>query len=234
MTHSMKKIILYSSIVSISLILAYLLFSKSDNSKNNLRDKNSLSANYNYTSGREALSSEKNDSSLFDSENGFLEFSANQEEKTDKDSEIPYDPAKISPEERERRRKLAIEKFKPLVAIFPNNRYIPREKTEEELAKENRRNEIMNSMQDRILDGDELTSDESLYFYSEKKQELNEKLEILNYAKEKLYTNANTNSTTSDFLKRRFESLQSREVAYNKEIQIAKDKGADLKNFSEE
>ncbi|MCZ8237443.1 MAG: hypothetical protein O9346_07580 [Leptospiraceae bacterium] len=234
MSHSIKKVLLYTIIVCVSLVLAYMLFSKSETNKSKLA-RNESQARNSYTNGRDALVSEKSEGSLFDANNGFLEFSDKEsEESAISDKAYEYDPARISPEERARRKKLAIEKYKPLAELFPKNRYIPREKTDKELAKEKRRNEIMDSLQDRIITGEELTSDESLFFYSEKKQELAEKLEILNYAKEKLNINPNTNSVTNDILTKRFESIQSRNEAYSKEIDSAKEKGGDLKNFSEE
>lgn len=230
-----QKTILYTSISVVALFLAYLMFSGSDKESDPDKGKESTTSqvgNNSYSDPRSALESELNDKSLFDSGSGFLDFSGvePEEEKSAEKSDY-YDPAGISKEERERRRKLVIEKYSQLAKQFPNNRYIPRKYSPEEEEENKRRSANMNYLQERILSNDELTPNEQAYFFENKKQESVEKLEILEYSMKKL-TEANALPEKSrKLVEDRIRSIQGRMEVYDKELNSAVQEGGDPKNF---
>jgi hypothetical protein len=233
MNQKLKKNIIYSLITGIFLFVAYLLFTPDKNKDSNLSyDSNQYSKNYNSTT--DAIRDDLKENSVFNSESGFLDFSQSGEISENKDSKGNnnyYDPANISEEERAKRRKLTIERMKPLAELFPNNKYIPREYSKEELEKLNRKEEFMSSMQERILNGEELTPDERLYYFSEKKSDATSKLEIFNYAKNKLTELGKGSNPNSKIIEERLQSIESRAKLYEEEINTAKKSGGNLENI---
>jgi hypothetical protein len=233
MNNNPKKFILYSVIIGILIFITFLLFIPSNNRNTNSEsDSNHYRTNYNNT--EDAIRDDLKDNSVFASDSGFLDFSQSGEISDSKDSSEKnnyYDPANISKEERERRRKLTIERMKPLADLFPNNRYIPRDYSKEELEKINKKEEIMDSIQERILNGDELTPDERMYYFSEKKSDSASKLEIFNYAKNKLSELGKGNNPNSKIIEERLQSIESRAILYDEEINSAKKSGGNLDNI---
>lgn len=230
MKHNSKKFLIFFSIFGIFFFVSYLIFSPNSNQKSKSNsDSNNYSTNYN--SAEEAIRDDLKDESVFNSDSGFLDFSQSAEnlDKNDLTEKSKYyDPANITEEERERRRKLTIERMKPLAELFPNNRYIPREYSKEELEKINKKEEIVGSIQERILSGDDLTPDEKLFYFSEKKSDTLSKLEIFNYAKDKMFELGKGNNPNSKIFEERLQSIESRSKMYDEEINTAKKSGGSL------
>ena len=232
-----QKTILYSSITIISLILAYFLFLPS-NQRNRNNSDSRFSGNQSPRissngSSKEALISESNDSSLFDSENGFLDFSGSLDSDTNESSKknSNNNTNSTSPEERARRRQLAIEKFTELAKLFPNNRYIPKKLSPEEEALQTKRDAAMNSLYDRVIAGDELNANEKAYFFQNKKLESAEKLELLDYVQVTLEGRSALSDTTKKVLDSRKNSIQGRLSTYENEWKEATKLGGSETNF---
>lgn len=224
-----QKTILYMGIIGVSLLLSYILFSPSENrSRNSSRDLDASAKSY--PSGRDALIADGKDSSLFDSQSGFLDFSKGQSpvggEKTQPTAQTPvHDTAGISPEERARRRELVIQKFEHLAEKFPNNRYLPRKRSPEEEAEFRKTEENMGLLLDRIVSGDNLTPNERAYFYNQKQLESQEKLEILEYANKQLVESGYLPQESQEMVKERMASIQARLKTYQAELQSATQEG---------
>ncbi|WCL47681.1 hypothetical protein [Leptospira sp. GIMC2001] len=227
-----QKTILYSLITIISLILAYFLFLPSNQKKRNADGSLESAKDVNYSNSREALLSEKKDSSLFDSENGFLDFSSSSTLDTQSSSSNPSNPIAITPEERARRKQLAIDKFQNLAKVFPNNRYIPRKLTPEQEASQKKREAAMNSLYERVLYGDELNPDEKIYFYQNKRLESTEKLELLDYVKTTFEQRNGFSETTKNLLESKKDSIQKRLATYENELNDAVKLGGSEGNYT--
>ncbi|MCC5813466.1 MAG: hypothetical protein JJT78_01810 [Leptospira sp.] len=228
-----QKSIIYIGITTIALLLAYFMFSTSDNKKKEGRDAMSSNTYQSgqYKEGRDALASERNDKSIFDENNGFLDFSGVREEDDGNSKNKKHDVAGLSPEERAKRRELVIEKYSELAKQFPKNRYIPRKYTPEEEEAIKERDANMNYLQERLLSNDSLTPNEKAYFYANKQDESKEKLELMNYSIEKL-TEANALPESSKKLvDERIASIQKRLEVYDKEYQQATEEGGSKENF---
>jgi hypothetical protein len=181
-------------------------------------------------SGRDAVRLESKEGSLFDSNSGFLDFSqvGNEPENT-----VGLHSDEISPEERERRRKLVIERFKPLADLFPKNRYVPRELSRQEKERIQKMEENMAYIQDRLLANEDLSPNERAYFYGNKLDESEEKMELMEYAKNKLQEMDGITEQSLAIINERLESLKTRKELYTKEVTAAVKEGGDRKSFEE-
>lgn len=227
-----QRTIVYILITITALILSYFLFSTSDSKRNNDKFSSSRtdSSGRNIQDGRSAVESEFNDKSLFDGESGFLDFSGVGNDD-DRASGKKYDTAGLSPEERAKRRELVIEKYAELAKQFPKNRYIPRKYTPEEEEAIKERDANMNYLQERLLSNDELSPNERAYFYSNKLDETNEKLEILSFAVKKLTEVGSLPEESQKLIDERMASIQKRKNMYNQEVEAASKEGGSRDNF---
>lgn len=196
----------------------YLLISNKEEEKTS-NSKKSYSSNQSIA--REAIQKDSLESSLFDSNSGFLDFSG----VGDNSQSYPLTTQNLTEEEKEKRRKLLIEKYKELAERFPGNRFIPREYTPEEKEKMERREANMNFLTEKIISGEELTPNEQAYFYFNKLEEIKEKLEIIEYAKKKFEEDGILNETTRKIIDERLNSIMERRKIYNQELESAKRNG---------
>lgn len=223
---NIQKSLLYSGIAILIASLLYILFSTDSTNTSQSFNENSKKSSSRYSTGREAIHEEQKDSSLFDGNNKFLDFSS---VGTEEDSKP--EPQTISPEEKARRRALVIESYKPLVKIFPKNRYIPRLLNKEEEEKRIRTEENMAYLQDRILSGENLSPTEKAYYYSQKVEESNEKLEILNYATKELLEKGHLPESSKKMIEERINSINQRLGIYMEETKSAKEEGGKPEDF---
>lgn len=214
----MKKNLILISIAVLVLMAFYLLISNKEEEKTS-NSKKSYSSNQSIA--REAIQKDSLESSLFDSNSGFLDFSG----VGDNSQSYPLTTQNLTEEEKEKRRKLLIEKYKELAERFPGNRFIPREYTPEEKEKMERREANMNFLTEKIISGEELTPNEQAYFYFNKLEEIKEKLEIIEYAKKKFEEDGILNETTRKIIDERLNSIMERRKIYNQELESAKRNG---------
>lgn len=214
----MKKNLILISIAVLVLMAFYLLISNKEEEKTS-NSKKSYSSNQSIA--REAIQKDSLESSLFDSNSGFLDFSG----VGDNSQSYPLTTQNLTEEEKEKRRKLLIEKYKELAERFPGNRFIPREYTPEEKEKMERREANMNFLTEKIISGEELTPNEQAYFYFNKLEEIKEKLEIIEYAKKKFEEDGILNETTRKIIDERLNSILERRKIYNQELESAKRNG---------
>ncbi len=223
-----RKTQLYIVTSFATILLAYILFQNPEESQQSKSENpNAMQSGATFRTAKEAIEIESKESSLFEEKNGFLDFSGVASEEPRKDPAS----SEISEEERERRRKLVIEKYRELAKLFPKNRYIPREYTPAEQEEIERRDANMNYLQERILANDTLTPNESAYFYANKLEETKEKLEIIDYALKKLTEVGALNEASRKIIEERMTSIQSRSKIYSQELEKAIAKGGNPKDF---
>jgi ribosome assembly protein YihI (activator of Der GTPase) len=223
---NIQKSILFSGIAILVAGLFYILFASNltDTTPTSVEEDHKTSSHYN--SGTDAIHEEEKDSSLFDGNNGFLDFSSVGIEEVSNS-----EPAPISPAEKAKRRALVIESYKPLAKLFPKNRYIPRKLTKEEEEKKIRTEENMAYLQDRLLAGESLSPTEKAYYYSQKVEESNEKLEILNYATKELLDKGNLPENSKKMIEERINSINQRLGIYKEETESAEKLGGKAEDF---
>ena len=128
------------------------------------------------------------------------------------------DSSDLTPEEKERRKKLIIEKSKKLAEMFPHNSVIPRELSLEESKKVNETKERMAMIQNNFLQNETVSKEDKIFYYNQRLKISKDRLEIFRYALG-LQNGGNFDESKLDgFLKERYESILENEKAYSEEI----------------
>lgn len=148
--------------------------------------------------------------SLFEADSKFLEFPIVGIE--DEDS------SDLTPIEKERRRKIIIEKTKKLADMFPHNSVIPRELTLEEAKKVAETNQKMATIQNNFLQNEVVSKEDKIFYYKERLRTSKDRLEIFRYALGLQNAGNFDESKLEDFLKERYNAMLESEKAYADEI----------------
>ncbi|MBP9884778.1 MAG: hypothetical protein KBF93_00680 [Leptospiraceae bacterium] len=205
----MKYIYYLVSLVLILLItISFVYFSS--NFKNNSANKNDGFSRGVVEKGSGSLRKSARQRSLFEEDSKFLEFPDMGMEEADSSD--------LTPEEKERRKKLIIEKSKKLAEMFPHNSVIPRELSLEESKKVNETKERMAMIQNNFLQNETVSKEDKIFYYNQRLKISKDRLEIFRYALG-LQNGGNFDESKLDgFLKERYESILENEKAYSEEI----------------
>ncbi|XDD52298.1 hypothetical protein AB3N59_18325 [Leptospira sp. WS92.C1] len=178
----MKKKLFYVSILFVLTSLTYIIFSDAGGFFFSEKEEEKLK------SGLSRNTVDRQEGSMFESGN-FLDFSKSGEVEDENTAGASAstnvsatEPAKITPEEREKLRKEMILKAKPLAEKFPNNSLIPRELTKEQENKKKQDEEKMNEIRAALLEGREVAKPEMEFYLDSKIKRSDDMTEILEYS----------------------------------------------------
>lgn len=150
------------------------------------------------------------DKSLFDEDSKFLEFPELGVEEVDSDS--------LTAAEKEKRKKLIIEKSKKLAEMFPHNSVIPRELSPEDAKKLAETNQRMANIQNQFFQNEKVSKENKLFYYKERLKTAKDRLEIFRYALGLENNGTFDENKLEGFLKERYEVFLENEKAYTNEI----------------
>lgn len=148
--------------------------------------------------------------SLFEEDSKFLEFKNMGIEE--------IDSGELTPIERERRKKLIIEKSKKLAEKFPHNSIIPRDRSPEEEKKITEANQRMAMIQNNFLQNEKVSKEDKLFYYQERLKISKDRLEIFRYAFGLQNGGVFDESKLDDVTKERYSDFLENEKAYANEI----------------
>ena len=202
------KYIYYIAPAFLLLFIGFSFFKDFSKSNNTNDHTESLQSSIDLSSSkRKGRASGK---SLFDDESKFLEFPDLGVEELESGA--------LTPEERDRRKKLIIEKSKKLADMFPNNSVIPRAFTSMEEKKIAEMNQKMANIQNQFLQNEKVSKDDKLFYYKERLKTSKDRLEIFRYALGLDNAGVFDESKLEGFLKERYEIFLENEKAYSDEI----------------
>jgi len=205
----MKYIYYLVSIVLILLIIISFVYFSSNFRKNSTSNKEGFARGV-VEKDSGSLRKSARQRSLFDEDSKFLEFSDMGMEDADSSD--------LTPEEKDKRKKLIIEKSKKLAELFPHNSVIPRELSLEESKRVNETNQRMTMIQNNFLQNETVSKEDKIFYYSQRLKISKDRLEIFRYALG-LQNGGNFDESKLDgFLKERYETILENEKAYSEEI----------------
>ena len=205
----MKYIYYLIAAILILFILFSFFNSNSNSRKNSFQDQDGF-ARGTVDSNRNKSKNRSRDRSLFEEDSKFLEFNdAGFDE---------MDSQELTQAERERRRKIVIEKTKKLAALFPHNSIIPRELSQEEAKKIAETNLKMATIQNSFLQNEKVTKEDKIFYYKERFKISKDRLEIFRYVLGLQNSGVFEESKLDGVLKERYEVLLENEKAYSDEI----------------
>lgn len=186
------------------------LFYTGSGSKNNSKGNGSEFARGSIDSATGRRKGRATERSLFEEDSKFLEFPEVGIEEPDS--------LQLTPVERERRKKLIIEKSKKLAAQFPHNSIIPRELSKEEEKKLAETNQKMANVQNQFLQNEKVAKEDRLFYYKERLKTSKDRLEIFRYVLAQQNGGSFDESKLDSYLKDRYENFLENEKAYVDEI----------------
>ena len=204
------KYFYYIAPLILLLFIGYSFFNDFTKTKNNSRENEMGSITESTNSNTTKKKGRANGKSLFDEDAKFLEFPDLGLEELDADA--------ITPAEKERRKKLIIEKSKKLANLFPHNSVIPRELSAEEAKKLAETNQKMANIQNQFLQNEKVPKEDRLFYYKERLKTSKDILEIFRYALGLENAGVFDETKLEGFLKERYEVFVENEKAYTDEI----------------
>lgn len=200
-------------IVPITLLLFIWISFFYEDSKDEVKNKDRENAFSRGTvqSKSQSKNGQSSKRSLFEEDSKFLEF------KDFGDIE-EVDSSTLTPTERERRKKLIIQKSKKLADRFPNNSVIPRELSKEEEEKATQIKLKMATVQSQYLENEKVSKEDRLFYYKERLKTSKDRLEIFRYALSQQNGGVFDETKLDGFLKERYDLFLENERAYSDEI----------------
>ncbi|PJZ70779.1 hypothetical protein CH373_07650 [Leptospira perolatii] len=163
----------------------------------------------------------RREESIFESQNGFLDFSGSAEEGSSQSESSTSDSSnkteqksywdKLSPAEKTKLYEQMYERFKPLAEKFPNNKLIPRKLSQEETDKRKEEEDHYYQIQGDLLERREVSKDDMSYYLDTKLKKSDDMLEVLRYGFEqieKIKPNTPGASEYINLMKERLESIE--------------------------
>ncbi len=204
------KYIYYIAPFALLLLIGFSFFKDFTKSNNNVGENNREIAHESTDSSSTKKKGRANGKSLFDEDSKFLEFPEIGIED--------FESGELTLAERERRKKLIIEKSKKLADMFPHNSVIPREFSSAEAKKLVETSQKMANIQNQFLQNEKVPKEDKLFYYKERLKTSKDRLEIFRYALGLENGGVFDESKLEGFLKERYEVFLENEKAYSNEI----------------
>jgi hypothetical protein len=204
------KYIYYIAPFALLLLIGFSFFKDFTKSNSGSSENNTELAQDSIDSSSIKKKGRANGKSLFDEDSKFLEFPELGVEE--------LESGELTPAERERRKKLIIEKSKKLADMFPHNSVIPRELSAADAKKLAETNQKMANIQNQFFQNEKVPKEDKLFYYKERLKTSKDRIEIFRYALGLENNGVFDESKLEGFLKERYEVFLENEKAYANEI----------------
>ena len=204
------KYIYYIAPLALLILIGFSFLRDFTNPKSNSKEMELTNSQTNSDSTSSKNRRRASGKSLFDEDAKFLEFPELGVEEVDSDN--------LSDVEKEKRKKLIIEKSKNLAEMFPHNSVIPRELSPADAKKLAETNQKMANIQNQFLQNEKVSKENKLFYYKERLKTAKDRLEIFRYALGLENAGVFDETRLDGLLKERYEIFVENEKAYSNEI----------------